>query len=215
MTNSQQATKLFLLGSIVLGVFLIIGLIWAIASGADPTRTSFNYDNYPAVGPANASTTVRIFGDLQCIACRDAEPAVQYAKQTYGDKVRFIWNDFPISSIHSNAMAAANAARCAEAQGKFWEYHDRLYVDQPNWEKLSSPIQQFQAYADALGLKKDEFAACISNRTYEYKIQDDLREGEQNDFQATPTFFVNNKKIVGGLERDGWDREIQASLKQN
>lgn len=212
MNSSQQTQKFFLLGAIVVGALLVIGLIWAIASGADPYRYSFRDDNDPAFGPAEASTTVRIFGDFQCIACKNAEPGVQYARQTYGDKVRFVWNDFPLTGSHPNAMAAANAARCAEAQGKFWEYHDRLYADQATWENIGSPAQQFTAYADALGLKSDAFGKCLSDRTYEYKVTDDMKEGERNSVGATPTFFINNSKIVGGMDRDQWDREIQRAL---
>lgn len=215
MTNNvDQTKKVFLLGAIVLGALIVVGLVWAVASGpgSGGSSTSFNDDNDPAFGPAEASTTVRVFGDFQCPACRAAEPGFQYAKTTYGDRVRFVWNDFPLQSIHPSALTAANAARCAEAQGKFWEYHDKLYADQPSWDRLPSPEQKFQDYANALGMDTTEFAACLKDRRYQNKVMDDLREGERNGVNSTPTFFIDNQRIVGVLEKDVWDREIQSRL---
>lgn len=219
MTSADQTRKAFLLGSIGLGVLILGGLIWAVAAGpatgGSGGLVSFNDDNDPAVGPAEATVIVRIFGDFQCPACRAAEEGVRYAKKTYGDKVRFVWNDFPLQSIHPNALPAANAARCAEAQGKFWEYHDKLYDDQASWDTQSSPRQKFIDYANALELKKDEFESCLDDKTHQNKVMDDLSEGLRNGVNGTPTFFIGNSRVVGPMTNDVWDREIQARLAEN
>lgn len=214
MTSQEQTQKAFLLGSIILGVLIIGGLVWAVASSSPTPSTVVGFidDNDPSFGPADAAVTVRVFGDFQCPACRAAEDGFGYAKQTYGDKVRFVWDDFPLQSVHPNALPAANAARCAEAQGKFWEYHDRLYQDQLTWSTLSQPRDQFLAYAQALDLKKDEFATCYDKKTYQNKIMDDVAEGGRNRVDSTPTFFVNEERLVGVTTRESWDRVIQLEL---
>lgn len=215
MTSSEQTRKLFLLGTIGIGALIVVGLIWAMASGpglGSGQSLSFNDDNDPSFGPGESSVVVRVFGDFQCPACRAAEAGFAYAKKTYGDKVRFIWNDFPLQSLHPNALAAANAARCAEAQGKFWEYHDKLYAEQPNWDTLSSPTDAFLSYAIGLNLKKDDFTACMTDKTYQNKIMDDLQEGNRLGINGTPTFFIGDARTVGVLENDIWDRELQKRL---
>lgn len=203
------------MGTIGLGALIVVGLIWAVAAGPGAARNDqfvFSDDNDPSFGPAESQVVVRVFGDFQCPACRAAAAGFQYAKKTYGDKVRFVWNDFPLQSIHPNALPAANAARCAEAQGKFWEYHDKLYADQPSWDQSSNPRDMFISYAVALGLQREEFTDCVEKKVYQNKVMDDLNEGQRNGVDGTPTFFIGNSRSVGALENTTWDREIQARL---
>jgi len=127
-TMEQSSNKGLLIGTIVVAVLIFLGLIWAVLSvpndgGTTPLpsgQVSFNDENDPSIGPDDAKVVVRLFEDLECPACKAAEPGVSYAIEKYSDRVRFIWNDFPLDSIHRNARAGANAARCAEEQGKFW-----------------------------------------------------------------------------------------------
>ena len=221
MNEDANAQKFFLGGIAVLGILIVAGLVWAVLSpssapgsnGSVDTNLHFTDDNDPAVGPADAKVTVRVFGDFQCPACGAAEPGFDYVRKTYGDKVRFVWDDFPLTELHPNAMVSANAARCAEEQGKFWEYHDRLYAAQNDWANLADPKPKLIAYAQGLGLDSTKFSACLSAQTYAGKIQADMNEGSSNNVDATPTFFVNNAREVGSLQTDQWDQVIQASLK--
>jgi protein-disulfide isomerase len=212
--ESDQAKKIFLLSTIVLGVFVVLGLVWAVSAelGGDKKTLSFNDDNDPIMGPGEAKVVVRIFSDFQCPACQAAEAGLKYAMDTYKDQVRFVWNDFPLQALHANALRAAEAARCAEVQGKFWEYRERLFADQAAWENLPDPLSKFRAYADALGLDANNFSSCLDSREYQNKIMDDLREGQANGVQATPIFFVGDKALVGAQDNDVWDREIQQQL---
>lgn len=214
MSSPDQLRKMFLLGSIVLGILIVGGLVWAIASGpGTPQARAFNDQNDPRYG-AETGKIVRIFGDFQCPACRAAEAAVLAAREKYKDQVTFIWNDFPLQSIHPNALPAANAARCAEAQGKFWEYHDKLYSDQPDWENVRDPAQKFKDYANAIGLQAEPFASCIDKREHQSKIMDDLNEGQRVGVNATPTFYFGDVQAVGILSTQDWDSKIQALLAQ-
>ncbi len=219
---NAERTKVVLIGGIgTLIVLCIVGIIWAIMAGPTPnsgqsdvaeTNLKFSDENDPVRGSSESKVVVRMFSDLQCPACRDAEPGLQYAMKTYGDKVRFIWNDYPLTSLHKNAMAAANAARCAEEQGKFWEFHDMAYDRQADWSALASPGDQFTTYAKSLGMKSDEFASCLAANRYQNKIQADQTEGDQNGVQATPTFFVNNIRRTGRLPNAEWDRLLKEAL---
>lgn len=215
MSSPDQTKKVFLLGTIGLGALIVVGLVWAVASGPGTSpsgTTNFDDTNDPETGATSSTVTVRVFGDFQCPACRSAEAGFSYAKNKYSDRVKFIWNDFPLQAIHPNGLAAANAARCAEAQGKFWEYHDKLYDDQPSWSQLAPPTNKFVAYADALGLNQTDFAKCLSDRTFENKIMADLKEGERNQVNGTPTFFINDSRNVGVLSNETWDTEITSQL---
>jgi len=217
MNESPSQIQKYFLGAIIgLGALIIGGLVWAVLSGPSQTgdgtveqNLRFNDENDPAVGPTNTRAVVRIFGDFQCPACRTAEAGITYARRTYGDKVRFVWNDFPLSQIHSNAMSAANAARCAETQGKFWEYHDALYRYQSLWSSLADPSGPFTEYAKELHLAEAPFATCLANRTQEQKILNDITEGTANHVDSTPTFFVNTKRLVGVLTNEDWDRALK------
>lgn len=215
MSSPDKIQKGFLLGVIVLGTLIIVGIVWAIASGPGPAApVSFNDANDPSIGTTQSDKIVRIFGDLQCPACRSAEAGIRHIRDTYASQVKIVWNDFPLPTLHPNAMEAANAARCAEEQGKFWEYHDKLYDDQPSWENVARPTQKFVDYATALDLNGTNFKTCLDSRRHQSKINDDISEANRLGVNATPTFYVGSKRIVGGLSDAQWDAEIQSLLAQ-
>ncbi|MFH1077998.1 MAG: thioredoxin domain-containing protein [Patescibacteria group bacterium] len=219
MASIDQSKKIFILGSIFLGVLVVVGLVWAIASDTSAgngttTAPTFVDTNDQTFGPADATVTIRVFSDFQCPACRSADAGLRYAMATYGNRVKFVWNDFPLQSIHANSLLASDAARAAGEQGKFWEYSERLFADQPNWESLADPTEKFIAYAQALDLDATAFNAALTNRKYESFVMDDLREGGAIGIEATPTFYINDTKFLGALDRDTWDKEIKARLGQ-
>lgn len=218
--KEERVGQLFLAGIGLLGLLIVGGLVWAIMAGPSSTSStngtaeqnlSFKDDNDPAQGPGESKVVVRMFEDFQCPSCGAAAPGVAYAIKTYGDKVRFIWDDFPLT-MHKNAVPAANAARCAEEQGKFWEYHDKLYAEQANWADVASPTSLFVGYAKTLNLNEQMFDGCMANQTYNGKVQDDENEGIANNVQGTPTFFINNVRYVGAMSNAQWDTELKAAI---
>lgn len=219
--KEERVGQMFLGGIGLLGVLIVGGLVWAIMAGPSPDNGSggqietdlrFRDDNDPARGPGESKVVVRMFGDFQCPACKAAEPGVKHAMSKFGDKVRFVWNDFPLSNIHKNARPAAVAARCAEEQGKFWEYHDVLYDKQSSWSELSAPTASFVEYAKQLSLDEGSFASCVASQTVLRKIQDDESEGMSNRVNSTPTVFIGQKRFVGSLSPEAWDKELTAAL---
>jgi protein-disulfide isomerase len=174
----------------------------------DPTKVI--RDNTPKRG-AGAVQLVE-FGDFQCPACGAAEPNVQRLLQEYEGKVTFYFRNFPLTQIHRNATAAHNAAAEAGAQGKFWEYHDKLYAAQKEWSDLSDPTDKFVQYAKDLGLDSDKVRAAVDDEKYKAQIAQDVADGNALNVNSTPTFFINGTQITGGYQYDNLKAEIDKAL---
>ena len=215
---------MFLVGTIILGVLIVAGLVWAIASGPDVTPTGgrgvaidsnivFNDDSNPSVGPDNAKLTVRIFSDFECPACKVAEPALRQTIDAYKDRVKFVWNDLPLTSLHANAQPAAVAARCAQEQGNFWDYAYRLYDLQDSWSKLPSPSDYFGSLAKDLGMTQDRFSKCLSTDLVQNKVKQDMQEAASMGLESTPTFFIGRMRYEGVLSATEWKTALDSQLK--
>jgi protein-disulfide isomerase len=168
------------------------------AAAAAPTTASqyvrykIPTDGFPSLGPANAPITLVEFGDFQCPFCREWEQQTyQPLLQAYPGKIRFVFRDFPLTSIHPNAMPAAEAAQCANEQGKFWAYHDKLFGS----ENLGDQV--YQQYAQDLGLDMTKFNTCLTSHKYASTIQADMDFANNLGVNSTPTFFVNGLAIIG------------------
>jgi len=112
-------------------------------------------------------------------------------------KVNFVYRDFPIQSIHPNALPAALASECADDQGKFWDYHDKLFENQRGWEGLDvqAGLITFKEYAQELDLNMVEFNSCLDSEKYSQEVANDLKDGRNYEVTGTPAFFVGNDKI--------------------
>ena len=126
----------------------------------------------PSLGRASAPVTVIEFSDFQCPFCQRVAPTLKQVRETYGDKVRIVWKDFPLTQIHPQAFKAGEAAHCAGEQGKFWEYHDRLFANQ-------QPLQpdDLKKHAAELGLDAAAFNACLDTSKYGERVRDGVAAG--------------------------------------
>ncbi len=217
MNSEDQIRKFFLIGTGILLVLIVGGLVWAITSDPgtndkiDPNIT-FNDNQDPTLGPSDAKVTVRIFSDLQCPACKVAESALSTIRNEYQDRVRFVWNDMPLTQIHNNANAAAISARCADEQGRFWEYIDKVFETQEDWEYLSSPQDHFSLLIQQLGLNQEKFNECLISDKYTNLVKSDFQEGVSMGLTGTPTFFINRKMSVGAMDVATWRSELDSAL---
>ena len=216
----------YIKGALIFGIGILLvlcvsAMIWFLlnAAGMRIRQDSVKEENLifsdysnPVKGSKTAPIVVRIFSDLQCPACSNAEPGLVYAMQQYGDRVRFVWNDFPLSSVHRNALNAANAARCAEEQGMFWQFINLLFQKQPEWSDVATPAYKFKTYATVVKMNLDEFDRCVSTNKFQENIQNDQQEGDRNRVQSTPTFFINNIRHTGAMSKEEWDRLLQSVL---
>jgi protein-disulfide isomerase len=155
----------------------------------------------PSFGPANAPVTIVEFGDLQCPDCRMEAPVLrQNVRQTYPDKVRVFFKDFPLESIHPWARAAAIAGRCVYRQDheKFWNFYDWIYdnQDQINPDNLNSKVI---AWAGENGVDATQLGRCIDTKATEPEVNQSIAEARALGARGTPTLFINGRRI-GGLQ---------------
>ena len=150
-------------------------------------------DDDPGLGPADAGVVIVEFSDFQCFYCaRFATETLGQILNTYGKSVRLVYRDFPLISIHSQAQKAAEAAQCAQEQGKYWEYHDLLFENQQALD-----IGSLKAYAEQLGLDTDDFDDCLDSGRFASEVAKDLTDGQGYGVTATPTFFINGRLVRG------------------
>jgi protein-disulfide isomerase len=189
-----------------------VGDLKAKSSGVrvmlEPPRTAvaFGADD-PVKGPANAPVTIVEFSDFQCPFCSRVTPTLKQVEDTYGDKVRVVFRNFPLLQIHPYAAKAAEAASCAADQGKFWEMHDRLFGDQ---QKLG--VDDLKQSAVALGLKADVFNQCLDSGKKEAEWKHDMDEGTSYGLTGTPAFFINGRLISGAQPLEAFTQIINEEL---
>lgn len=158
----------------------------------EPPRANIEVQaDEPARGPADAPIIIVEYSDFECPYCERAQPSVQQVLETYGDKVRLVYRDFPLR-IHENAQLAAQATHCAGEQGQYWEYHDVLYAN----NRALRPAD-LQRYAEELTLNSEPFAECLESGRYADGIDADLESGQQHGVSGTPAFFVNGRLLSG------------------
>lgn len=158
-----------------------------------PLRVSVDSPDAPSRGPADAAVTIVEFGDFECPYCGNLEPTLEKVLESYPGKVRLVFREFPLDSIHPLASKAAQAAMCANEQGKFWELHDRMYAHQDALE-----VDDLKKAAAELGMNASRFDQCLDSDEYEAAIEADLRAGEQAGVSGTPALFVNGRFVPGG-----------------
>jgi protein-disulfide isomerase len=162
----------------------------------------------PAKGPANAPVTIVEFSDFQCPFCSRLTPTLAEVEKKYGDKVRVVFRQYPLP-FHQNAQKAAEAALCAQDQGKFWEMHDAMFANQ---QELG--VDQLKAKAASLGLNADKFNKCIDSGEKNAIIQADLKEGQAAGVSGTPAMFVNGRFISGAVPIDQITTVIDDELRR-
>jgi protein-disulfide isomerase len=160
----------------------------------------------PSQGPASAPIELVEFSDFQCPFCYRAHPIVKQVLSTYGNKVRFVYRNYPLPN-HPNAFPAAEAAQCANEQGQFWPYHDRLFADQ---SKLNDA--DLKASAAALGLDAGRFNACLDSHKYKARIDADMQAGIEAGVDGTPAFFINGRMLSGAQPYEQFKRVIDEEL---
>ena len=164
-------------------------------------------DNDPVIGDPDAPITIIEFSDFQCPFCaRFHIQTLPTIMEEYIEKgsVKLVFRDFPIQSIHPNAVPASVAAECANEQGKFKQMHDILFEKQNEWSNLETvyAIELFNQYSEQINLEQEQFSSCLSTAKYVKEIQNDLDDGRTYGVTGTPGFFIGNQQI-GFVELKG------------
>ncbi len=178
----------------------------AITIALEPPRVKVAEGEGPTRGPANAPIAIVEFSDFECPYCLRAFPTVTELLKTYGDRIRLAYRHYPLPN-HPNARPAAEASACANEQGKFWQYHDRLFSS-PG--KLSA--QDLKQHAAALGLNETAFNACVDARKYQKAVDTDIAAGEAAGVSGTPAFFINGRAVFGAMPIENFKQIIEEEL---
>lgn len=158
------------------------------------------------VGDPQAAVTLVEYGDFECPYCGTAYPMLKEVQRRMGKSLRFVFRNFPLAEMHPHALAAAEAAEAAGAQGKFWQMHDTLYEHQ---EALG--LTHLVAYAKKLGLDVARFSKDLEAHTFRERVEEEFRGGIRSGVNGTPTLFVNGTRYDGDLELEVILKALQAA----
>ena len=203
---------------LLLGLLVVVGgfVLYTFLSGNNQRRTGdapFTAQQVADQGISRGSATAKVvfveFGDFQCPGCYDfAVQAEPDFKATYVDtnQVREVWMDYPLASLHPKAMKAAEAGQCANAQGKFWQFHDALYANQDAWVNGNEDTL-WKQYAQQVGIDGDKLMQCVQANKYDAQIQATIKAGDSEKVQGTPSFLINHV-LLFGVGPDELDKAI-------
>jgi protein-disulfide isomerase len=159
-------------------------------------------------GPASAPATLVEYGDYECPYCGMAYPIVKRVQQHFGDRLRFVFRNFPLAEVHPHAEAAAEAAEAAAAQGKFWEMHDTLYEHQ-----RALDTTHLRDYARQLGLDIAAFEQALAAHAFAGRVHEDFISGARSGVNGTPTFYINGRRHDASYDLDTLTAAIERAIR--
>lgn len=155
-------------------------------------------------GQPSSKVTLVEYGDFQCPGCGGAYPRVKTLSEAYKGQISFVFRNFPLTTIHPNARAAAGAAEAAGLNGKYWEMHNILYENQTAWENLtgSDRTNAFAGYATSIGVDKNKFLASLDDPAVNQKISYDQAIAKKINVDSTPTFYLDGVQLDSSIWSD-------------
>jgi len=172
---------------------------------AEATLTVEVGENDHVQGTADAPVTLLEYGDFECSHCGEAYGIVKEIQERLGDRLRFVYRNFPLTQVHPHAESAAEASEAAAAQGKFWEMHDTLFENQQNLAQHA-----LLNYAAEIGLDEEQFADDLENETYREKVEADFMSGAESGVNGTPTFFINGVRYDGNWRSEDFFEALES-----
>lgn len=168
-------------------------------------RADISLTNVAVRGKTHAPVTIVEYADYECPYCQQVQPVLAQIEKSYAGQVAFVYKDYPLP-MHPHAQKAAEASRCAEAQGKYWEYHDLLYAD----KQLEIP--GLKESARKLKLDENAFSTCLDSGAAMKSVKETADEGQSLGIQGTPTFFINGRYYNGALTLDRMRAAVEEEL---
>jgi protein-disulfide isomerase len=195
MPDRKTARKMLAAATLIFAATMATLLCRQFSLG--PARPS---PDFRAFGPKSAKIQIYEYTDFACPACRTAEAYMKNILTVYSEGVRINFKHYPLSSIHPWSFGAAAYADCAGRQGKFLEYSELLFENQEKWGKEKESPKDFSEYAQKLGLNLAAMEQCADDPETLRQIKLDVSEGDMRGVSATPTFFINGERAVGGAQ---------------
>jgi protein-disulfide isomerase len=172
-----------------------------------PVRANVSATTGFGRGPEGAPVVIVEFSDFGCPYCKTVVPTLKQLAAQYPDKIRWVFRDFPIANLHPAAPKAHEAARCAGAQGKFWEYHDLLFERSPK----QSPAE-LEQYAKDLQLDTAQFEQCLQTEAQQAAVDADIQDGQRLGITGTPMFFINGRALIGAQPLAAFQKVVESEL---
>ena len=173
-----------------------------------PPRADVGADDDPFLGPQDAPVTLVEFSDFQCPYCRRVQSVLKRLMTAYHGKLKLVFRDFPLRQIHPEAQKAAEAAQCANEQGQFWPYHDRLFA------ATELGVEYLKQYAVELDLDAEGFNTCLDSEKYSQEVQKDIDDARVAGVNATPSFFINGLPINGAVPFERFVEMVELALER-
>src|SRR3982751_6320234 len=148
-------------------------------------------------GPDTALITLVEYGDYECPYCGQAYPIIKQIQDYFGENLRFVFRNFPLTQVYPHAQRAAEAAEAAAAQNKFWNMHDYLYEHQQALDD-----KHLEKYAKIVGLDSERFDEDMNNHVHVIRIREDFLNGIQSGVNGTPSFYINETRYDGSWDFD-------------
>jgi protein-disulfide isomerase len=181
-----------------------------VDSRSNQTRIyTVSTEGSPLLGPQAAPIKIVEFSDFQCDYCAMVGLTLRQIREIYKDNVQIVWKNLPITSIHRNAMDAALAAQAAYKQGKFWEFHDKLFENQDQLDPES-----LKHYAAEVGLNSSQFETDRQSSEAKRRVDEDITQAQSLGVTGTPTFFINGHLLVGTQPLSKFADVINAELRR-
>ena len=172
-------------------------------------RVEIAVDGSPSEGPTDAAVTIVEFSDFQCPYCARIQPTLKQLKETYGEKLRLVFRQFPLNSIHPQAQKAAEASLCANDQNRFWEMHDVLFET-----GTSLKVEDIKKRAANLKLNQANFDQCLDSGKYAAVVQQDVLDGVKAGVTGTPALFINGLTFSGSRSFEEISKVIEDELQK-
>ncbi len=206
MLNSKLLTVVMVVVVVVASFWL--GTVWdnktATPGTKQPGTSKAGID--PKAGPDSAKVKIVEYSDFQCPFCGRVVQTIKQIKEEYGDQVQITFRNYPLS-FHQYAQKAAEAAECANVQGKFWEMHDMMFSHQN-----ALRTDDLKSYAKQLGLDQAKFDSCLDNGEMKAEVERDFQDGTRAGVQGTPAFIINGELVSGALPFEKFKEVIDRVL---
>jgi len=183
---------------------------YGVTSYLEPNRIQVATADFPSRGPSAAPVTIVEFSDFECPYCSGLFPTLKQVEKAYGDKVRIVYRQFPLTAIHPHAQKAAEASLCANEQQHFWEFHDSLFGNQRDLT-----VEALKRRAEEMKLDSAAFNACLDSGKHADAITKDIDEGARAGVTGTPALFINGRLLSGNQPYAGIAQIIEDELQRN
>ena len=191
-------------------VVLLGAAVWYSSHAAKQSNEGVVVGTQHVKGDPEAVVKLVEYSDFQCPACAAFQPIINDVLEAFGDQIQFEYKHFPLTAIHPLAEPAARAAEAAAQQGKFFEFHDKLFENQKAWSQSPNPTAFFVRYAEELGLDVAQFRRQLRSSILRDEVRADATEGRSLELTGTPTFFLNGQRMQIETYQDFYNQIARA-----